>query len=250
LRVENVDRYDDRLRVEENLIESFGLLMDFIAKHTWDRFFLIDNLNVSVRDHISKEIVSNILVHREFSGTSPARIIIEKDRIVTKNWNRPLHPGRIDPNNFEPYSKNPTLARFFVNIGFADTLGSGVRNLYKYSKIYSGKEPELIEGDIFQTIIPLGRTQDAPANAPVNAPVNALVNIPLNSTAKALLQHLTNNPTLTFDDLADSLSVDRSTIRRNIRKLQDAGFIRRIGSDKAGYWEIVEHSIPPTTGKQ
>jgi ATP-dependent DNA helicase RecG len=245
LRVENLDRYDDRLRVEENLIESFGILMGFIAKHTWDRFFLIDNMNVSVRDHISKEIVSNVLAHREFSGTSPARIIIEKDRIITKNWNRPLHPGRIDPDNFEPYPKNPIIARFFVNIGFADTLGSGVRNLYKYSKIYSGKEPELIEGDIFQTIIPLNReSKSAPANAP-NAPVNA----PVNNTAGALLQCLADDPNLTFDELATSLSVDRSTVRRNMRKLQDAGFIRRVGSDKIGHWEIIRTDTQPPKEK-
>ena len=34
-------------------------------------------------------------------------------------------------------------------------MGSGIRNLYKYTKIYSGGEPELIEGDVFKTIIPL-----------------------------------------------------------------------------------------------
>ena len=61
----------------------------------------------------------------------------------------------IDPNNFIPEPKNPIIARFFVNIGRADKLGSGVRNLYKYTKIYSGGEPELIEGDIFKTIVPL-----------------------------------------------------------------------------------------------
>ncbi|MDR1157538.1 MAG: putative DNA binding domain-containing protein [Oscillospiraceae bacterium] len=155
LRVKNTDRYDDRLRVEVNLIESFDIIMGFIAKHTNDPFFLIDNRNISVRDNISKEIVSNILVHREFSGTFPARVIIEQDRLVAENWNRALRHGRIDPDNFEPYPKNPILARFFVNIGNADTLGSGVRNLVKYTKLYSGGEPELIEGDIFKTIIPL-----------------------------------------------------------------------------------------------
>ena len=36
-----------------------------------------------------------------------------------------------------------------------DELGSGVRNIYKYSKIYSGGEPMFIEGDVFKTIIPL-----------------------------------------------------------------------------------------------
>ncbi|MCL2009950.1 MAG: hypothetical protein FWG71_05320, partial [Synergistaceae bacterium] len=160
-RIENLDRYDDRERVEANLIESFDILMNFIRKHTFDRFFLIDNLNVSVRDHIAKELVSNILVHREFSSTFPARIVVEKDRLVAENWNRSLYPGRIDPANFEPYPKNPILARFFVQIGYADTLGSGVRNLYKYTSIYSGGEPELIEGDIFKTIIPLERSVTA-----------------------------------------------------------------------------------------
>ena len=57
-----------------------------------------------------------------------------------------------------PYPKNPLLANFFVQIGRADTLGSGVRNLYKFTKIYSGGEPELIDGDVFMTIVPLGKS--------------------------------------------------------------------------------------------
>ncbi len=156
LRVKNTDRYDDRQRVETKLIESFDALMGFITKHANDPFFLMDNLNVSVRSHIAKEIVSNILVHREYSGTFPARIIIEKDRLVAENWNRALRHGPIDPAKFEPYPKNPILARFFVNIGYADTLASGVRNLVKYTKLYSGGEPELTEGEIFRAAIPLG----------------------------------------------------------------------------------------------
>lgn len=36
-----------------------------------------------------------------------------------------------------------------------DELGSGVRNIYKYNKIYSGANPTFVEGDIFMTIIPL-----------------------------------------------------------------------------------------------
>ena len=41
------------------------------------------------------------------------------------------------------------------NILIADELGSGMRNTYKYTKLYSGGTPEFIEGDIFRTIIPL-----------------------------------------------------------------------------------------------
>lgn len=155
LRRDDLDRYDDRLMVETNLIDSYDLLMEFIAKHTLDKFFLIEDQRVSIRTWIAREIVSNILVHREYSSPFPAKIVIEKDRIYTENWNKAQLHGRIDPERFTPYPKNPLLAHFFVNIGRADKLGSGVRNLYRYTKLYSGGEPELIEGDIFRTIIPL-----------------------------------------------------------------------------------------------
>jgi ATP-dependent DNA helicase RecG len=239
LRIDNVDRYDDRVRVEANLIESFDLLMEFIAKHTLDRFYLIDNLNVSVRSHIAKEVVSNILCHREFSGTFPARIIIEKDRILAENWNRPLNPGRINPNNYEPYPKNPIIARFFVNIGFADTLGSGVRNLYKYTKIYSGAEPELIEGDIFKTIIPIKRSSIRFSGEPLNEPVSEPRNEPVNMNVRQVFELLRKNGSLTKTELADQASVSRATVTRALKALQESGMIIRVGADKTGHWEII-----------
>jgi ATP-dependent DNA helicase RecG len=221
-RVDNMDRYDDRERVESNLIESFDILMGFIRKHTLDRFFLLDNLNVSVRDHIAKEVVSNILVHREFSGTFPARIIIEKDRLVSENWNRSLRPGRIDPDNFEPHPKNPLLARFFVQIGYADTLGSGVHNLYKFTKIYSGGEPILTEGDIFRTVIPM----------------QSSVTSKVTEKETAMLNLISQNKSITQHELAERLSTSRKTVAARIKSLKEKGFIERIGSDKKGYWEV------------
>ena len=157
-RRENLDRYDDRLMVTTNLIDAYEQLMDFIAKHTLDKFHLIGNQSVSLRSAISRELVSNILVHREYTSAYPAKIIIERDRIITENWNLPKAPGRIDPKNFAPFPKNPLLAHFFVNIGRADVLGSGVRNLYEYTKLYSGGVPELIDGDVFKSIVPLSKS--------------------------------------------------------------------------------------------
>ena len=118
---------------------------------------------MSVRSWIARELVSNLLAHREYSKAFNTKLIIERERIYAENWNRSNEHGRIDPNNFTPQSKNPIIAKFFMNIGRADQLGSGIRNLYKYTKLYSGGEPELIEGDIFKTIIPLVRTSDKQA---------------------------------------------------------------------------------------
>ena len=84
-REENLDRYDDRLTVNTNLIESYELLMEFVAKHTSDKFYLIKNVNTSVRDLIAREVVGNILVHRDYSSSYPAKLIIEKNWLRTEN---------------------------------------------------------------------------------------------------------------------------------------------------------------------
>ena len=60
-----------------------------------------------------------------------------------------LQDGRVTPENVRPRAKNPIIAGFFREIGRADRLGSGVRNLYKYSKDYSGADPVFTEGNNF-----------------------------------------------------------------------------------------------------
>jgi len=73
------------------------------------------------------------------------------------NANRAETYDLITPDNFRPNPKNPIIASFFRNIGLADELGSGVRKIFRYSKLYSGKEPQMIDGDVFQIIGPLGK---------------------------------------------------------------------------------------------
>jgi len=155
LRRDDIDRYDDRDDIRTNLIESYERLMQFISKHLNDKFYLEKDQRISLRDKIFREVISNILIHREFVNPFPAKLVIESGRVFTENSNKPHGNGIIDPNNFSPYPKNPIIAKFFKEIGRVEELGSGVRNIYKYNKIYSGAEPTFIEGDVFKTIIPL-----------------------------------------------------------------------------------------------
>ncbi|MGH4049816.1 MAG: RNA-binding domain-containing protein [Clostridium sp.] len=155
LRRVNLDRYDDRDDIRVNLLESYERLMQFVSKHLNDNFYLEGDIRISLRDKIFREVISNLLIHREFANPFPAKLVIEKDRVYVENSNKSHGNGIIDPENFSPFPKNPTIAKFFKEIGWVDELGSGVRNIYKYNKIYSGAEPTFIEGDIFKTIIPL-----------------------------------------------------------------------------------------------
>ncbi len=61
-------------------------------------------------------------------------------------------------STFEPFPKNPAISKVFREIGLADELGSGMRNTYKFTKLYSGGVPQFIEGDVFKTVIPLNET--------------------------------------------------------------------------------------------
>lgn len=151
----NVDRYDDREIIKTNLVESYDQLLEFARKHLPDKFFLEDTTRKSLRNIIVREMVGNTLMHREFTSSYTAKFVIEKDKMYVENANRASKEGYITMDNLEPNPKNPIITSFFRNIGYADQLGSGVRNLFKYTKFYSGKEPEFIEGDVFRIIVPL-----------------------------------------------------------------------------------------------
>ncbi len=153
LRKVNLDRYDDRDFVSTNLIETYERIMAFVAKHLPDPFYLEGDMRISIRDAIFREVASNILIHREYMNAFPAKLIIERGQVRTENSNKPHGFGLINPETFSPFPKNPVIARFFREIGRADELGSGVRKLMKYGKVYGGSDPELVEGDIFRIIV-------------------------------------------------------------------------------------------------
>ena len=157
-RNENMERYDDRDVIITNLIDSYTRLMDFVRKHTNDKFYLNKDSQVEmIRDNLAREICVNLLIHRELSDGATSRIIITKDYIYTENPSRPRYRGFLTVDNYIPYSKNPKIAKVFREIGLADELGSGVRRITDYTRIYSGKDPVMEEGDVFKVTIPLNR---------------------------------------------------------------------------------------------
>jgi ATP-dependent DNA helicase RecG len=147
LRRVKVDRYDDRDDIRTNLLDSRDRLLAFGEKHLNDPFHLEGNQRISLRSVILREIVGNLLIHREYSQAFPAKFVIEKNKLFTENGNRPHGRGAIDPNIFTPYPKNPVIARVFKEMGWADELGSGVRNLFHYCEAYCGSNPEMVEGE-------------------------------------------------------------------------------------------------------
>jgi ATP-dependent DNA helicase RecG len=142
-RIVNKDRYDDRDDVRTNLIESYDRLMRFVENHIPDKFVLKDDIRINVRNLIFREVIANTLIHREYTNPFPAKLIIEAGMVHTENANKAHGMEQLTPQRFTPYPKNPVIARVFKEIGRADELGSGVRNIFEYYKFYSEQKPRL-----------------------------------------------------------------------------------------------------------
>jgi len=262
IRVENTDRYDDRDDIRTNLIESYDRLMAFIRKHLPDKFYQEGEQRISLRDRIFREIVGNMIVHREYANAFPAKLIIEKGRLLSENWNSPHVHGVIDPANFSPFPKNPVIAKFFKEIGRVDELGSGVRNAFKYCSIYApGTRPEFIEDDVFTTIIPLkAPLNEKTTTKPVLTMVQTIKGKSQDSTlaafrkkygriteeiwkiygrnAEKIIALMDTNPEITMIEIAKHINKSQSTVEKVVKILKEAKLIERIGSTKAGFWKV------------
>jgi ATP-dependent DNA helicase RecG len=159
VRIDNKLRYDDREYIQTNLIDAYEKLMAFVGKHLPDKFFMEGKQRISLRTTIFREIAANIIAHREYTNALPTSFIITKKSIETENANNPHGLGPIAIDKFIPFPKNPTIAKFFMQLGLMEELGSGVLNVNKYWRMYSGStKPQFIEGTSFKITLPIGES--------------------------------------------------------------------------------------------
>ena len=242
LRRVNIDRYDDREIIQTNLIESYERLMEFGRKHLLDKFFLEDDQRKSLRNIITREMIANTLIHREYTSSYQAKFVIEKERMYVENANRASQNIVITPDNMEPIPKNPIIASFFRNIGYADQLGSGVRNLFKYSKFYSGNDPEFIEGDIFKIIVPLDEgnreEQTTQSVTQTTQSVTQTTQSKENDPDKNIMQLIEQNPFLSQKQMAEKLNLNKNTLKYYIKNMKEKGVIERVGTNRKAKWIV------------
>jgi ATP-dependent DNA helicase RecG len=140
-------------------------------------------------------------------------------------FGRSVRPGRRRPDPF-------------VNAGLADTLGSGVRNLYRYTRVYSGQEPELIEGDVFTTIIPLGRSMPSDGTEHGIEDVTVTTQKLLDSE-RSVLEALRSDGSMTIKTLVEATGLSQRQVSRILVSLREYGLLRREGSDRSGKWVVL-----------
>ena len=233
LRRRDTERYDDRLTVRTNLIDAFDLLMAFVEKHLNDPFYQEGTVSISLRTVIFRELVANIIAHREYTSAAPATMMIYRDRVEFKNPNVPHYHGRIDPEHFTPFPKNPTICKFMVQLARYEELGSGVRRVNQYLPHYApgtGK-PVFEDGDMFTATVPLVAAAEE-VTPPVTPPVMPPVMPPVTDHVARLLELLRKQGPLGNAEIRSAFG------------LKDRRRLRETYIDPAMAGKFIEYTIP------
>ena len=234
LKVKDTERYDDRDDIRTNLLDSYDRLTDFIKKHLNDKFYIEDDQRINVRDVIARELCANLLIHREYSNPYPAKLVITKDSIITENANKPRTIGFINLNNYSPYPKNPKIAGFFKEIGLADELGSGIKKIAKYTKIYSGGgEPLFRDDEIFVATVPL-TNKSSNSGFINNKKLKELILVFIKESSNGRTRQEIND--YIYPQMNGDLKTKNNKVRTVLTYLRKKEFIENISSDTKSIW--------------
>ena len=232
-RVNDTELYDDRELLRCNLMKAYPIMMAFIKKHLPEQPYIEGIYRFSLRDRILREVILNMLIHREYSSSYPATFTIGRNSIVAENWNIPYVYGSIDLKTMKPHRKNPTIANVFSQMGIVEELGSGIQKIFKYTPFYAnGKEPIIDEQDVYRIEIPYMSTHQDNMGKSTQKTTQ--------KTTQKIIEMMKGNPTISIEELAEKCSLTRDGINYNIRKLKNQGIIKRIGSDRQGIWEVLK----------
>ena len=73
-----------------------------------------------------------------------------------------------------------------------------------------------------------------------DVPVNVPVNVPVSEVSGKILMVVRANPKTTAQKMALVLGVSDKTVKRYLKTLREQGRLMRVGSDRAGHWEVIE----------
>ena len=274
-------RYRDRLTYdgdwENNLFRFLTMVMPRLTRDLPVPFVLegVQRVDDTPMHKLLREAMTNMIIHADFMAEGILKVEKRDDGYLFSN------PGTLKLPVEEIYrggvsaARNPHIQDLLRMIGYGDNLGTGFPEMVEVWENAWGEKPMLNERYELQ-IVELsfgGMNRDEgnppvnPENPPVNSenpPVNS-ENLPVNSENlpvnpenlpvnpenlpvnlgeldKHILMEMMAKPKLTYAELATLVGRTRETIRIHIKSLKEKGLIVRVGSDKDGYWKVVDNS--------
>lgn len=217
-------RYTFRLDEHENLWEYYFECFARLKQKVDVKFVLTSEgfgQELSPGLESIREALVNLLMHTDYFSPGNPRIRIFNDHIEFYN------PGGF-PKPYDELRKkdislprNPLIAKMFRMVKLAENAGFGFEKIEKNWQAYNQTTTEYqIEFDSIVLKMPM---QKNPEKNP-----------------EKILELIKSDKYITISLLAEKTGLTTRTIEKQIKKFQNDTRLRRIGSRKKGFWEVIE----------
>ena len=257
---------------EGTILNQVKKTIEFIETQVREHTFLGQHAQfVTKRDYpefVIQEMTVNACCHRAYNikGTE-IQIKMFDDRLVFESPGK--LPGQVKPNNIRHthFSRNPKIAAFLKAYHFVKEFGEGFDRICREQEANGANVPSFRTDEfILKITVPkvAENVQKQTGNVTENggkvaenhnkvaekvAENHGKVTEKLKEKAAALGDTLTANkikilelmiedPYISRADLANNVGISETSIYRNIEAMRGK-FLRRVGPDKGGFWEII-----------
>lgn len=228
-------RYTYRLEEQENLWEYYFECFQRLKQKVDVRFVLTAEgfgQELSAGLEAIREALVNMLMHTDYFSPASPRVRIFTDRIEFYN------PGGL-PKPFEELRskdislpRNPILAKLFRMVKLAENAGFGFDKMDYNWKEYNHTTPDYqIEFDSIVTKFFIEKVPEKTTEKTTEKSTE--------KTTEKIIRVIKGNSSVTIKEISEILDISYHTVDWNIRKLKKEGCIKRIGSDRKGYWKVV-----------
>jgi len=139
----------DSITSRDTLVEQVQRIMDFMVKHTNKAYIITGNPRREERwDYpmdALREIVINMIVHRDYRSANDSTVKVFDDRIEFFNPGALLDDltvEKIKTGNYKSHLRNKQIATIFKELELIEKYGSGVRRVIDSFVAYGLPEPE------------------------------------------------------------------------------------------------------------
>lgn len=176
-----------------------------------------------------REAIINAILHNKWILENEPMISVYKDRIEI------LSRGSLAPNQTlngffagESVPVNSKLSEIFLQIHISEKSGRGVPKIVEK---YGRNVFEFRENSIVVTI---------PFNWLDEKKANISHNLKLNKNRQNIISEINKKPNITKEELSKIIGISGTAIDNNISYLRKNNYITRIGSNKNGYWMVLD----------
>ena len=238
------ERYHDRLTYDgrwENNVYQFMKLV--LPKFTFDlpRPFRMEGMkrvDDTPQHKAVREAFTNAIIHADvFLPGGVLRIDKYDDRLVLRNPGTLRLPIEKIYEGGTSRARNPHIQNMLRMIGYGENLGSGfpmIMNAWKQSRWGEPLLENRIDIDEVALILPVQTEKNT---------IQKTGEKTREKTREKIFNAIRESPNITTSELAEKLTITIKGVEWQLKNLREQGFIRRVGPDKGGHWEILKETL-------